>query len=412
MSPLPRLTVICPGRVAGGVNLLLGRAAAELHRAHGYELRLVDFTDGAVRRLWLEDGLTFEFQEYQPGRRQSLAPTDIVLFSLLLGRLLERRFEIPPSTRLLAWSTAPQDAFKYLPLAFLFNRSSWGMKAWVARWLHRAHARRIRAFLTAGAARGGVLFMDAHNQEVAAEVFGVEAPPAIVPVCTAPAERPPRAILPPGRRAYWVGRIEDFKTEALLGFVRAVFARPGHPCFDEVVVIGDGEDLPWVRERCAGLPVVFRGHLAHSALVAEISAQASLVAGHGLSVLEAARLAVPALVVDGTYDPVPVDRFRAEWLHRCPAGHVGCILPARSLGGRPLSVCLREFQADPLALGQAGYDRWRTQHTPSAVAARLHAVLQAGGYTVGDFQATGAARPGWFGRLVDWAKENLLRRRY
>jgi hypothetical protein len=409
---MPRLTVICPGRVAGGVNLLLARVAAELHRAHGYELHLVDFADGALRRLWTEAGIPFAFQEYLPGRRQSLAPTDLVLCSLLLGRLLERRFDIPAGVRLVAWSTAPQDAFKYLPWAFLFNRSSWGLKAWVARWVHRAQARRIHAFLTAGAARGGVLFMDAHNQEAAGELFGPGIPAAIVPICTAPADRPPRALLPPGRKAYWVGRVEDFKTEALLGFIRAVFVRPDHPCFDEVVVIGDGEDLARVRERCAGLPVVFRGHLAHPALVAELAENAGLVAGHGLSILEAARLAVPALVVDGTYDPVPVDRFRAEWLHRCPAGHVGCIVPARSLGGRPLVDCLREYREDALGLGQAGLERWRTQHTPGAVAARLHADLQAGDYTVGDFRATGAARPGWFGRLVDWAKENLFGRRY
>ena len=409
---MPRLTVICPGRVAGGVNLLLARVAAELHRAYGYELHLVDFADGALRRLWTEAGIPFAFQEYLPGRRQSLAPTDLVLCSLLLGRLLERRFDIPAGVRLVAWSTAPQDAFKYLPWAFLFNRSSWGLKAWVARWVHRAQARRIHAFLTAGAARGGVLFMDAHNQEAAGELFGPGIPAAIVPICTAPADRPPRTLLPPGRKAYWVGRVEDFKTEALLGFIRAVFVRPDHPCFDEVVVIGDGEDLARVRERCAGLPVVFRGHLAHPALVAEIAENAGLVAGHGLSILEAARLAVPALVVDGTYYPVPVDRFRAEWLHRCPAGHVGCIVPARRLGGRPLADCLREYREDALGLGQAGLERWRTQHTPGAVAARLHAVLQAGDYTVGDFRATGAARPGWFGRLVDWAKENLFGRRY
>lgn len=409
---MTKLTIICPGRVAGGVNLLLARVGAELHRSHGYRLGLVDHADGALRRLWADAGVPFDFQEYRPGERQTLPSTDIVLCSLLLGRLFERRFDLPPETRLVAWSTAPQDAFKYLPTAFLFNRAGWGLKRLAARWLHAAQTRRIHAFLAEGSARGGVLFMDAHNHEANVDVFGPGLTPAIIPICTAAAARPPRPAALETRRAYWVGRVEDFKTEALLGFVRAVFVHPDHPWFDEVVVVGDGEDLGRVRERCAGLPVVFRGHLAHPALVAEIAADAGLVAGHGLSILEAARLAVPALVVDGTYDPVPVDRFRAEWLHRCPPGHVGCIVPARSLGGRPLADCLREFRADALGLGQAGFERWRTQHTPAAVAARLHAVLQAGDYTVGDFRATGAARPGWCGRLVDWAKENLFGRRY
>jgi hypothetical protein len=409
---MPHLTVICPGRTAGGVNLLLARAAAELHRAQGVRLGLVDFADGAIRRQWLAEGIPFDFQEYLPGQRQALAPTDTVLFSLLLGRLLERRFEIPAATRLVAWSTAPQDAFKYLPTGFLFNRASWGAKRLVAHWLHRAQARHIHAFLTDGSRRGGVIFMDGPNHAAAVEVFGGGPVPAIVPVCTAAAEQAPRTMAPSGRKAYWVGRVEDFKTEALLGFVRTVFVRPEHPWFDEVVVIGDGEDLGRVRDRCAGLPVSFRGHLPMAELTAELVDQASLVAGHGLSILEAARLGVPALVVDGTYQPVVADAFRGEWLQLCPPGYVGKIAAVARLHGRPLPACLREFRADPVALGLAAHAHWQAQHTPLVVAGKLHAVLVAGSYTVGDFQASGAARPGWCGRLLDWAKENLFGRRY
>ena len=151
---MSKLTIICPGRVAGGVNLLLARVGAELHRSHGYRLGLVDHADGAFRRLWTDAGVPFDFHEYRPGERQTLPPTDIVLCSLLLGRLLERRFDLPPETRLVAWSTAPQDAFKYLPTAFLFNRAGWGLKRLAARWLHRAQTRRIHAFLAEGSARG------------------------------------------------------------------------------------------------------------------------------------------------------------------------------------------------------------------------------------------------------------------
>jgi hypothetical protein len=73
---------------------------------------------------------------------------------------------------------------------------------------------------------------------------------------------------------------------------------------------------------------------------------------------------------------------------------------------------MREFRADPVALGLAGHAHWQVQHTPLVVAGKLHAVQVAGSYTVGDFQASGAARPGWCGRLLDWAKENLCGRRY
>ncbi|MEN9815144.1 MAG: hypothetical protein RLZZ412_1126 [Verrucomicrobiota bacterium] len=409
---MSKLTIICPGRVAGGVNLLLARVGAELHRSHGYRLGLVDHADGALRRLWADAGVPFDFHEYRPGERQTLPPTDIVLFSLLLGRLLERRFDLPPETRLVAWSTAPQDAFKYLPTAFLFNRAGWSLKRVAAHWLHRAQTCRIHAFLAEGSARGGVFFMDAHNHEANVEVFGPGLTPAIIPICTADAARPPRPAPLDTRRAYWVGRVEDFKTEALLGFVRATFIHPERPCFDAIVVVGDGEDLPKVRQRCAGLPVVFRGYLSQTELADELASSASLVAGHGLSILEAARLGVPALVVDGTYEPLTADRFRGEWLQLCPPGYVGKIARAPEAVGRPLTACLRELRADPLAVGLAGHERWRSEHTPAVVAARLAQAIRAGSYSIGDFRTSGAARPGWFGRLIDWSKERLFGRRY
>ena len=36
------------------------------------------------------------------------------------------------------------------------------------------------------------------------------------------------------------------------------------------------------------------------------------------------------------------------------------------------------MRADPLAVGMAGHERWRSEHTPAVVAARLDRAIRAG----------------------------------
>jgi hypothetical protein len=46
------------------------------------------------------------------------------------------------------------------------------------------------------------------------------------------------------------------------------------------------------------------------------------------------------------------------------------------------------------------------------VADRLAEVIRRSDYAVADFLASGAARPGWFGATLEWAKETVFRRKY
>jgi hypothetical protein len=66
--------------------------------------------------------------------------------------------------------------------------------------------------------------MDAHCHEVNEKMFGPDISPAIVPICTAVPSKGPRNV-PRTRKAYWVGRITDFKTEPFIAMTNGCQAR-------------------------------------------------------------------------------------------------------------------------------------------------------------------------------------------
>lgn len=405
-----RLKVICPGRQAGGTNLLLSRCAARLHQRHGYELSLVDFVDGATASAWKAAGVPFRFEPYALGTSVEVCDDEVVLISLLGTKTFPATLKGGHGARLLAWCTAPQDPFKFLPPAYFFNDSSWSTKKAFVRWFFPAQRARIGRFLSEGARHGGVAFMDHHCHEVNEDLFGPGIDSAIVPICTAVPTLGPRLRSVGDGRAYWVGRITDFKTEPFVAMTQALL-RSGSP-IKEVVVIGDGADLDQAKRRLSGLAVRWLGYVPPENLDVILYEQADLVFGHGTALLEAAKLGIPSLLVDGSYEPIPSVDLRADWLHRCPDGYVGRIVrPGMSIG-RQIEACLAEFSADPGRVASADYRRWQDVHHPDAVVDRIAGIIRGGSYTVKDFLATGAARPGWVGSLIEWTKRNVFRRRY
>lgn len=402
--------VINPGKTAGGSNLLFARTMKRLQGLHGHELTLVDYEDGATRKAWVAEGIPHTFFEYNSTMSYSGIRADYVLINLLGAKLIGPQNSPPLTARFISWCTAPQDPFKFLPPAYLLNKASWGKKEAFAKLFFRSHRRRISNFLIDGSRRGGVVFMDDHCHEVNEALWGPGIPRHIVPICTDIPSVGPRFDSPRTGRAHWVGRITDFKTESLVAMTRALL-KQGSP-IKEVVVIGDGADMSSARERLAELNINWLGYLTPEKLDSELMNNADIVYGHGTALLEAAKLGIPSLLVDGTYEQIDQASLRAEWLHRCPAGYVGRIDQADHLFGRSIEECLSEYMCDSKKIAEADFGRWKAVHHPNSVAEKLADVIANGDYTVKDFIESGASRPGWFGLIIECAKRSVFRRRY
>lgn len=407
---MPKVCVIAPGRVDGGANLLLGRAAMRLAKKYGWTLHLVDVEGGAVWRLWSRAGVAFSFQVYNPGKVLSVEPTDCVLVCLLGAKLIGTNWLVRREVRLLLWCTAPQDSFKFLPWSIIANRWSWQARSFAAFCLSWGHKRRIGRFLREASRRGGLVFMDEHTFEVSSTIFGHGIVKHIIPICTDEPDRPRRPSFCGMRRAYWIGRVSDFKTESLIAGASALLGANSEESVEEVVVIGAGEGMEHAKVMLAGMPVRWLGALTAEAMDEEIYTHAWLVFGHATSLLEAAKFGIPSLLIDATYEPVNLAEVRMEWVHRVGAAYVGAIVPGGRLTGRNPRDCLNELTRAPAAIGVGCQGRWLREHSPAIVAELLSEALKRSSYTVGDLLDSGATRPGVAGQLTEWAKRVIFRR--
>jgi len=252
--------------------------------------------------------------------------------------------------------------------------------------------------------------MDEHTFEVSSAIFGHGIVKHIIPICTDEPARPRRPFFSGMRRAYWVGRVTDFKTESLIAGASALLGAISEGSAEEVVVIGAGEGMERAQAALAGKPVRWLGALTAEEMDEEIYTHAWLVFGHATSLLEAAKFGIPSLLIDATYDPVNLAEVRMEWVYRVGATYVGAIVPSDKLSGRDPRDCLDELARTPAAIGVDCHRRWLREHSPEIAASLLSEALKRSNYTAGDLLDSGATRPGVAGRMTEWAKRVIFRR--
>lgn len=406
----PRLVFYGPAKHEGGTTLLLARVAAEFAR-RGRSVRVVDFAHGALAGHLARRGLPFVHTKPSEGGDR-FGPDELVMLTLLHAKLLLRGLTPDPATRFLFWSTHPQDGFKLLPGFNLVRHEDNRFRRWGGRIMHPTYWARVRRFLDEGARRSGVVYMDQQNSLANEQVYALTEPRTVVPVATEWAEPAEPTAAPEGlRRVTWVGRLEHFKVEPLGHLLRSLDAlcerQNSRVRFD---VIGDGSErtkLEAEARTLRRLETVFHGTLAAEAVEAFLRRESDLVVGHGLSILEGARLGLPSLVVDGSYVHVPDGRFLARWLQDEREGEVGHLLESpREMKGEPLGTLFDAWWSPErrALLGRQARAHWEYTHAVGAVVDRAERVLENNTFTWEAIRATGFDRLDRAGLLLEGLK--------
>ena len=151
----------------------------------------------------------------------------------------------------------------------------------------------------------------------------------------------------------------------------------------------------------------FHGALSIIDLEARLREGADLVVGHGMSVLEGARLGIPCLLIDAWEIDVPDAVVRVRWLQNEGQGEVGRVIESPSqLAGVPFSEALASWQRPGAldGLGEAALEHWRRTHTLEAVGQAALAMLEANTLSWTRIQETGFHHLDLVGRATQAAK--------
>lgn len=408
-----RVCIFNPSRHAGGTTLLLARLALALTSQAGIELEVVDYRGGLTDSLLARNQRRYLLIEHTEGRRHDLAP-DLLVSILLHVKLFDEAFRVAPSTRLLFWMTHPYDAFKIFPTFNLATESDFVVRKWMSVVLHPGHRQRLRKFLDLAERGDGLWCMDSQTQESLVETFDVAAPPVVPLLTDVPAWRWTAGNDASGERVCYLGRLEDFKLQAVLEIAGALSRVAMRRRVEmELEVVGSGREAEKVQKMLSGLPglrTVFRGHLTGEALAAVLK-RSSLLVGHGLSILEGASVGLPSLVVDGGYLRPNPGALRVRWFFEEAPGDVGRLLHHdRERRGEPLERKLGSwFTRDGAdAIGSRCYEAWAARHDPRVLAPSLVRRLADVAFTKADLDRSGALKLDLLGKIAQ-ATKRLVR---
>lgn len=410
-----KLVIYTPGREVGGTALLFARLAVHWQAVTGHLPEVIDFEDGVSARYLRERGVEFVLRPHAGGRQHKLAANEILLTSLLPARALGYQLLPAPETKLVLWSTHPQDAFKWIPTFQVARIWADGAKNRYARIVHPTYYPRLRETFRTAISRGGLMAMDSATQRAIVTQFNLLVTPAITPIFTDNVTVVRTRIRDSVTRICWVGRLTDFKLKPVLALVEEVnqLCRDGRNlAFD---IIGGGAEFDEVESlvRRLGNPAItLHGTMEPARMDEHLASHVDVFVGHGTAILEAAKLGIPALLIDGFYFTPVVGTLRFVWLHEREAGNVGEVIdsPAQMLG-RPLAAMLGELDASP-SIGLACANRWRTSHQPRACTEKIAVICATSTLRYRDLEEAGMSNFDMIGWLAIKFKRYVTRHKY
>jgi len=395
--------------------MLFARVAQYWSAVTGQIPTVIDYPDGVAATYLNDRGVDFMLREHERGRVQHFSRNETLLISLLPARSFGYQLLPHPDTKLLLWSTHPQDAFKWLP-TFQAART-WSTRAQrkYAMWIHPGYHKTLRTVFETAINAGGLVAMDEETQSAIVEQFGLARVPTVIPIFTARPELNRQPSSEEMTRLCWVGRLTDFKLQPVLAVVAEVarLSRAGRGVrFD---IVGDGAEYGQVADavRAAGISSIrMHGSIRPSELERFLAENVDVFIGHGTAILEAAKLGIPSLLLDWFYFPSNAGLLRVKWLYEQDTPGVGRMLsnPSQFRG-----VSLRDAldNAQDLEMhGRRCKAHWLRFHDPVRGVEALASQLSTTTLTYSNLTSAGMQDFDWLGRLAIGVKRRLTRGKY
>ena len=151
------------------------------------------------------------------------------------------------------------------------------------------------------------------------------------------------------------------------------------------------------------------GSIRLSELEKFLAENVDIFIGHGTAILEAAKLGIPSLLLDGFYSPSDAGSVRVKWLYEQDTPGVGRVLSKPSqFSGISLRVALESAQ-DLEMHGWRCKEHWLRFHDPVRGVETLASQLSTTTLTYRTLNSAGMQDFDWLGRLAIRVKRRLTR---
>ena len=392
------VTFFFPYYDVSGVPVLFLRMAEYLADHLDFTVFVVDYPDGYMSRT-RHSNSKVSIIPFNEGATLDISADTLLVMQSMLPNTICSELRIHQHTRVLFWTLHPLNLVQTI-LPFPFFRQLQLKSTLFCQMgqvlLFPRLRKRLRKFVLDMHANNSILFMDGSTFRTTTKVLGVTiADPLMLPVPSDNAienlrlknpRRPDRSI-----NFCWVGRLADFKISILLYTLEKlkIYAVTKHFSIT-VHIIGDGQEsdkLNSMLEPCDFFRVIMVGSLPMTELDHYLLNEIDVLAAMGTSALEGARLGVPTILLDFSYDTVS-EGYRFKWLHESKDYTLGSVIDARHLV--PDNSSLEEMMQFAIlnfdTLSMQAFEYYNSNHSISFVADKFLAFAANANFRYGDFE--------------------------
>lgn len=309
----------------------------------------VDYLDGAMAKM--RDPNLSELLPYSDGEFAFIPNESFVVFQSMTPWSIFPRLKIGDSSRILFWNCHPLNLIPMPPgLRPLMQRSVSCSRLLFKTALKNWHYKVIN-FLEYLISKNAIVFMDENNLRTTEEYLQYVIPdPVFFPI---PVDLYDNSHLADEDRQFdvgrplrlvWVGRIVDFKFYILKRTLLELAAiRASLPFPVEIKIIGDGKMLSQLKEVAGQLrdvKSIFINSIPSDELSDYLVDNADMLLAMGTSALEGAKLSIPTILLDMSYEEVD-STYHYQWLYRRHGFTLGDIINSSHLSGSRGSLALR-----------------------------------------------------------------------
>ena len=285
-----------------GVNILFLRMADYLADDTDLKIHLVDYPNGYM--ISHNKNPKIGVLEFVPQQPLPIPYDSAVIFQTLPPWYIPNELKLREDTKLLFWTLHPYNLLMYFRLHRLRKPYYYSLGAVYLKHLMR----RFTAILVQ---HRGIAFMDGENRKAAEEVIGTSIQkPVYVPVASGPVNRQAFKYFD---SFAWLGRLADFKIPILFRTIEAAWRYSlEYKQKLNFHIIGDGPEREKVRKFAESLhsqyfEVQMVGEIEEREIEQQLASRASVLFAMGTSALEGARIGMPTILLDFSYNQVNSD---------------------------------------------------------------------------------------------------------
>ena len=307
-----KIAFFYPSRVVGGAELLFARLGAFLQEKFGAKVLYVDYKDGFIRNN--ADFQCLEFIDYVDSQKTLLPDADILITPISniarIGNYLDFQ---NPNTKLLFWTIHALNLLHVLPKGTKLQNLPSPLQKFVLNFFYRKRFGWMKRLLIGLNAKNACCFMDYENILYQNRLFDVNLGSNYLPIpCPMPKETANVNLIGENEINICVlGRLVREKVFPLINVLDNLLVYESDR--KKIVhIIGDGDskrliDLNKYKNK---IEIKFTGTIKEiSELHNYLKNNVDIVFAMGTSVIEAAGMKLPAVVLPYSYNKIKNSRF-------------------------------------------------------------------------------------------------------